>query len=187
MMGTVMGESDFAALATAKEKTLKSVEYAPFGTIEESVGFIRLNLAKRCIELSCLPEAREYFGERDDVMVFRCVEGVPGDYPYPTENVSHRVCRFLVNERVRNVEVVREHVRDLVDGTTFEIDVSVVLRTRWRTAFIHRRAWDDELLLVHLDDAPNADALSVLPAGSSTIPKNLDPAEFRIEREVIVP
>ena len=185
-MSALITADTMKLLGTLKGKRLNYLEYLVEGRRELAYGMLHIYLPKKCIKVTCMQEPLLFYDELEDVAVFRCVEVDPKDPLYYHEESLRRNCRYLVNERVKGVEVVREHVTDLGDGATFSMDVTIAMRTKWRTISLSREGYDDEILDIYYDDPPNADTATIQPMEKTTLVRGVDSTRVAVEREVIV-
>ena len=187
-MDVAMTQEMLDVLAGLKGKTLKSLEYEPEAFDgSETYELVKVNLGGSAIMLTCLWQLEPVFDDMGDAAPLLCEAANPTAPLYdPRPGESLRSRRYLVGERITGVEVVRERVTDLGYGDTFLMDVTVAIRTRYRTVAVSKTAFDTEELAVHLDGIPDVDAASIQPTDDIWLQLEGGEPVFGVEREVIV-
>ena len=189
-MSAIMSDADMKLLSSLKGKTLASVEYEPLDvTAGDTYERVRLATPRLALDVTCCQEPALLYDIMEDVSVLRVARADPGTPFYTCGKSLHlnaSVRRYLVGERVTGVEVVREHVVDPEDGESFDMDVTIALRTPHQTVSLSRGIWFDEVIDVRTGLATDANAASVQPIERTTLVDGMTQDDLRVTREVIV-
>ena len=184
MAEMVFTEEMIETLRTLKGKTFKSYECLreANGRLSSTFGNLRINLGRGAVELRCMLSPIENFiGGPDDVAVFTCAS-VSLNAPF-TPYVEGVAKAYLVNERIRGVEVVRDHV-DYNSGLyAFDMDVALVIRTNYHTFAFSHESWFEEAIeiLVARPDTPDP---GIVP--TDTLWRGAEDLSVAVVRERIV-
>ena len=153
MIQAIFTENMTELLRSMKGKTFKSYEYlrdTPFPTAE---GNLRINLGRFAIDLFCLFREVEYFGETEEMSILSCAKAdLKSDFePY----LIGEARQYLVDEVVKGVEVVRDHVDYNEGECVIDMDVALVIRTNFNTYTFSRGIWFSETLDIAESKSPD--------------------------------
>ena len=166
-----------------KGKTFKSYVYNKEGRFERAYGNLRINLGRSAIDVMCVQHpVDDYFGEPEDMAFFTCEQTDPKSVFVPY--IAGRPLAFMVDETITGVELVNDYV-DYDDGDcVIDMDIALVIRTKFHTFTFSRGMWFDETISIGVGGTDEA------PAGISTIEElwydEEDEAAPVVRRSVIV-
>lgn len=129
-------------LCSMKGKMLKSYEcdlrpiIYPVGE-GTADGGIRINLGRSSIDLDCEYVIVDYFDIEEELTTLTCKVADPGSPLYPAGTTLVPVA-YLVDEKIMGVEVVRDRAEYQPEGYVLEMDMAVIIRTKFHTFIFSR-------------------------------------------------
>ena len=147
-----------------KGKTFKSYVYNKEGRFERAYGNLRINLGRSAIDVMCIQHpVDDYFGEPEDMAYFTCEPADPkSDFvPY----IEGRALAYMVDEVITGVELVNDYVNYDGGDCIIDMDMALVIRTKYHTFTFSRGIWFDETISIAVSDADEA------PKGIGSIEK----------------
>ena len=166
-----------------KGKVFKSYIYNKEGRFERAYGNLRIVLGRSAIDVMCIQHpVDDYFGEPEDMSYFICELADPKTSFIPY--IEGRTLSYMVGEIITGVELVNDYV-DYDDGDCIiDMDVALVIRTKYHTFTFSRGIWFDETISIEVAEANEE------PRGISSIEKlwydEEDDVQPVVRRSVIV-
>ena len=149
-------------LKELKGKTFKSYVYNKEGRFERAYGNLRINLGRSAIDVTCVQHpVDDYFGEREDMAYFTCEPADPKSVFTPY--IEGRPLAFMVDEIITGVELVNDYVNYDGGACIIDMDIALVIRTKYHTFTYSRSVWFDETISIAVGEADED------PAGVSPI------------------
>ena len=143
-------------------KRFKSYEYNKEGRFNRAYGNLRINLGRSAIDISCIQRpVEDFFGEAEDMSVFAC-KSVAREIPFKPY-IEGRVLEFMVDEDITSVELVRDHVNYNDGECVIDMDVALIVRTKFKTYTFSRSIWFDESIEIQIGETGDG------PAGLETV------------------
>ena len=140
MVSLRFSEDMRATLSSMKGKTLKSYMGAPLSVdgYVIFVGSVRINLGRSAIDITNLFCEADVFGDKDELSCFQC-KAVDKNSAFD-QCLSGPVMEFMINERVKSVELVTDHVTVSNYDYEIESDMAIIIRTN-KTIYTFTRDW----------------------------------------------
>ena len=153
MTDVLLSADMLGILRDLRGKTFKSYECLLDPGIHSSstYGNLRINLGRSAVEVRCrLIPVDDFLGGPDEAAALTC-EVVNRSIPF-IPYVKGVAKSYMVDEVIRNVEVVRDHV-DCNDGASYvNMDVAFVIRTRYRVFAFSIDTYFDETIKIEIVD-----------------------------------
>lgn len=149
MVEAIFTEEMTEVLRGLKGKVLKSYEclMEAHGRSGSTYGNLRINLGRSSVDLNCEFQAvDDYFGEPEELTIFTC-KPVNRDEPF-VPHVVGLAKAYMVNERISRVALVRDHVDYGNGDCVIEMDIALLIRTKYHTFAFSRESWFDEAIMI---------------------------------------
>ena len=152
MINAKFTEEMQALLKGLKGKTFKSYIYNKEGRFERAYGNLRIVLGRSAIDVMCVQHpVDDYFGEPEDMAYFTCepVDPKSSFIPY----IDGRPLAYMVDEVITGVELVNDYVNYYDGDCIIDMDIALVIRTKYHTFTFSRGIWFDETISIAIGEA----------------------------------
>ena len=106
MVNAIFSDEMIEILMSMKGKTFKTYEYDSKDKWGHPYGCVRLNLGKYAIDLTNLVQPIDFFGETEDIPVFKCEKkNLKDPFRWNTKTVCN-----MVDELIKEVSIVTDEV-----------------------------------------------------------------------------
>lgn len=154
MIEAVFTKDMIEVLRNLKGKVFKSYEclMEANGRTSSTYGNLRINLGRSSVDVDCkLRVVDDYFGEPEEIAAFSCE---PADPKKPFVPYVRGVAKaYMVDERIKGVALVRDHVDYDNGACIIDIDVAIAIRTSYHTFTFALESWFDEAITISVAES----------------------------------
>ena len=156
MIHAVFTDEMMELLRAMKGKVFKSYQCIMDNRWHRTEGNVRINLGRSSIDLNCYLHDVDYFGEPEEMAFFTCTSADPKSEFRPYVAGDAQV--YMVDEPITGIELVRDHVVHNNGECVIDMDIALVVQTKFHTITFSRGIWYSETIVIAVSNPGEAPA-----------------------------